>query len=150
MINICEGCGGSSSPSNPLISLNEENREGEEEDGGFCEACVCVWGVILKLQGHSGHGVGNEMKEKESSKRGVGCHIQGLCIPRCCKLSLELFSVASLVSVFSIFMAVLIKHQYERALCGELQAVGCCSLGLFADMWMITRGSGECYAECEK
>lgn len=45
--------------------------------------------------------------------------------PRCGKLSLELFffSVASLVSVFSIFMAALIKHQYKRASRGELR--GC-------------------------
>lgn len=28
--------------------------------------------------------------------------------------------------------------------------VGCCSLGLFTDIWMIKRGSGECHAECEK
>lgn len=52
---------------------------------------MCVWGVMLKLQGHSGHGVGSEMKEKESRKRGVGCYIQGPCIPWSCKLSLELF-----------------------------------------------------------
>lgn len=71
---------------------------------------------MLKLMlGHCGHGIGNEMKKK-GRKRGVGCHIQGPCIPSHCKLSLELFSVASLVSVFSIFMAVLIKHQYEKPL----------------------------------
>ena len=43
------------------------------------------------LRGYSGRGVGNEMKERESRKRGVGCHIRGPCVPRCCKLSLELF-----------------------------------------------------------
>lgn len=93
---------------------------------------------------------GSEIKERVSSKRGVGCHIQGLRIPRCGELSLELFSVASLVSVFSIFMAVLIKHQYKRALCGELQAVGSCSLGLFTAIQMMKSSSGECYAECEE
>lgn len=88
---------------------------------------------------------GSEIKERVSSKRGVGCNIQGLRIPRCSKLSRELFSVASLVSVFSIFMAVLIKHQYKRALCGELQAVGSCSLGLFTAIQMMKSSSGECY-----
>lgn len=93
------------------------------------EICVYGWGMMLKLQGHSGHGVGNEMKEKESRKRGAGCHIQGSCIPWRCKLSLKLFSVASLVSVFSIFMAMLIKHQYERPL---WRAAGCWMLQSWA------------------
>lgn len=65
--------------------------------------------------GQNGHCMGNEMKEKEIHQRSEGCHVQGPCIPRCHKLSLVLFSVASLVSVFSIFMAVLIKHQYAEA-----------------------------------
>lgn len=32
-------------------------------------SCVRVRGVMLKLQGHFCHGVGNEMKEEESKKR---------------------------------------------------------------------------------
>lgn len=71
---------------------------------------------------YGGEGVGNEMKEKDSRKRGVGCHMKGPCIPLRCKLSLELFSSASLVSVFSICMALLIKHQYEEPL---RRVVGC-------------------------
>ena len=114
MINIRKGCGRSSSPSNPSISYNKNNTEGEEY-GGLLKG-KCMWVGMLELQGHSSHGVGNERKEKEGRKRGVRCHIQGPCIPPHCKLSLELFSVASLVSVFSIFMAVLIKHQYEKPL----------------------------------
>lgn len=39
MINICKGCGGSSSPSNPLILPNEETREGEKDGGGG----LCIW-----------------------------------------------------------------------------------------------------------
>lgn len=44
MINIRKGCGGSSSPSNPLISLNKKNREGEEDGGPLRgNVCICVW-----------------------------------------------------------------------------------------------------------
>lgn len=92
MINIHKGCGASSSPSNPLISLNnKENKEGQEDGAVEGEICVYGWGMILRRQGHPSHSVGNEMKEKESRKGDVGCHIQGPYIPRRCKLSLELF-----------------------------------------------------------
>lgn len=42
MINIHKGCGGSSSPSNPLISLNKKNRAGKEGGGAVWWGKVCV------------------------------------------------------------------------------------------------------------
>lgn len=50
--------------------------------------------MMLNPQGHPGHADVNVMKEKDSRKRAIGCHIQGPCVPWRCKLSLELFSVA--------------------------------------------------------
>lgn len=65
------------------------------------------------------------MKAVGQAVRAVYAIFKVPVFPRCGKLSLELFffSVASLVSVFSIFMAALIKHQYKRASRGELR--GC-------------------------
>lgn len=57
--------------------------------------------------------------------------------------------MASLVSVFSIFMAALIKHQYKRASREELQAYwGAAVSGFFAAIQMMKSSSGECHAEC--
>lgn len=64
------------------------------------------------------------MKAVGEAVRAVYAIFKVPVFPRCGKLSLELFFlVASLVSVFSIFMAALIKHQYKRASRGELR--GC-------------------------
>lgn len=132
VINIHKGCGGSSSPSNPLISLNKKNGAGRE-DGNMCVGGGAA-GTFRSWRGEWEIGEGRQ-------KRGVGCNIQGPCIPWWCKLCLELFPSISKCR-FNICGSV-----NKTPIRGELHAVERC--GCF--IWYLDdKGVQVSVMQCEK
>lgn len=127
MINTCKGSGHVIRPLQLIDVIERVKRGCREEAGGWRgnSVCLCVGGGgDSEAAGPSWLRCG----KWERAYRGREVHgsaFKVLAFPLHCKLSPELFSTASLVSVFSIFMALLIKHQYERPL---RRAAGCAAL----------------------